>query len=110
MPFRSYAYLPVLGVARQHHRVLGLADLASIVLLDLLDVLGRLDALILGKGTLVAPPAGVGQEVRANRLDVPAGGGREMADSLEVLVSRPARRQGRQCGESRCHCGDVVDV
>ena len=40
--------------------------------------------------------AGVGQEVRADGLDVAASGSRELADSLEVLVGRPAGREGRQ--------------
>jgi hypothetical protein len=30
--------------------------------------------------------AGVGQEVRANGLDIAAGGSRELADGLEILV------------------------
>jgi hypothetical protein len=38
----------------------------------------------------------VGQEVRADGLDVAAGGSRELADGLEVLVGRPAGREGRQ--------------
>lgn len=40
--------------------------------------------------------AGVGQEVRADGLDVAASGSRELADSLEVLVGGPAGREGRQ--------------
>lgn len=40
--------------------------------------------------------AGVGQEVRADGLDVAAGSSRELADSLEVLVGGPAGREGRQ--------------
>lgn len=46
--------LPVLGVAAEHHRVLGLADLAIIVILNILDILGGLDPFVLGEGTLVA--------------------------------------------------------
>jgi hypothetical protein len=38
----------------------------------------------------------VGQEVRADGLDVTAGGSRKLADGLEVLVGRPAGREGRQ--------------
>jgi hypothetical protein len=40
--------------------------------------------------------AGVGQEVRADGLDVTAGGSRKLADGLEVLVGGPAGREGRQ--------------
>jgi hypothetical protein len=38
----------------------------------------------------------VGQEVRADGLDVAASGSRKLADGLEVLVGRPAGREGRQ--------------
>jgi hypothetical protein len=47
-------YLPVLGLAGKHGRVLGLTDVASILVLDLLDVLLGADAVILGESTLVA--------------------------------------------------------
>lgn len=40
--------------------------------------------------------AGVGQEVRADGLDVAASGSRKLADGLEVLVGGPAGREGRQ--------------
>jgi hypothetical protein len=40
--------------------------------------------------------ASVGQEVRADGLDVAASGSRKLADGLEVLVGRPAGREGRQ--------------
>jgi hypothetical protein len=36
------------------------------------------------------------QEVRADGLDVTAGGSRKLADGLKVLVGRPAGRKGRQ--------------
>lgn len=47
-------YLPVLGLAGKHLRVLGLADVTSILILDLLDILLGADAVILGESTLVA--------------------------------------------------------
>jgi hypothetical protein len=47
-------YLPVLGLASKHGRVLGLTNVASILVLDLLDVLLGADAVILGESTLVA--------------------------------------------------------
>jgi hypothetical protein len=89
-------HLPVLGVALQHERVLGLADLARVVVLDLLDVLLGLDALVLGEGALVALAAGVGEESRADGLDFELGGGREAADGLELLVGGPLAGQDGQ--------------
>ena len=56
----SGSYLPVLGLALQHHGVLGLANLAIIVLLDAGGLLLGLDAIILGESALVAGTAGVG--------------------------------------------------
>jgi hypothetical protein len=47
-------YLPVLGLTGKHGRVLGLADVTSILVLDLLDVLLGANAVILGESTLVA--------------------------------------------------------
>lgn len=51
--------LPVLCVALKHHRVLRLADLAGIVILNLLDVLLGLDTVILGESALVSLLYGV---------------------------------------------------
>ena len=48
------SYLPVLGLALQHQRVLGLVNVIGILLLDALDVCLSLDAVILGKGALMA--------------------------------------------------------
>lgn len=48
------SYLPVLGLALQHDRVLGLVNVIWVLLLDLLDVCLGLDALILGEGALVS--------------------------------------------------------
>lgn len=84
------SYLPILGIAGEHHWILRLADLSCIVILDLLDILLGLDAVILGKGTLVTGTAGVGEEVRTNRLDAALSCGRELANSLEVFFGRPA--------------------
>lgn len=53
------SYLPVLGLTLKHHGVLRLADLPCILLLDVLSTLLGLDAVILGKGALVAGAAGV---------------------------------------------------
>jgi hypothetical protein len=39
--------LPVLGLALQHQRILGLADLTGIIVLDLLDVGLGLDTVVL---------------------------------------------------------------
>jgi hypothetical protein len=47
-------YLPVLGLTGKHGRVLGLTDVASVLVLDLLDVFLGADAVILGESTLVA--------------------------------------------------------
>ena len=46
-------YLPVLGLAGKHLRVLGLTDVTGILVLDLLDVLLGADTVILGESTLV---------------------------------------------------------
>lgn len=90
--------LPVLGITLEHHGVLGLADIAVVVLLDLLGALLGLDSVILGEGALVAGTAGVCQEVRADRLDCAlrrALGG-ELANRLEVFFGSPALREGRK--------------
>lgn len=83
-------YLPVLGFTLKHHGILRLADLAIILLLDLLGTLLGLDTVILGEGTLVAGTTGVGEEVRADRLDGALRRGADLADGLEVLLGGPA--------------------
>lgn len=70
----KFTNLPVLGLALKHHGVLGLALVALIAILDLLGALLGLNAVILGKGALVAGSSGVGEEVRADRLDAALGG------------------------------------
>lgn len=90
---RERSHLPVLGLALQHHGILGLALLALVVLLDLLSALLGLDAFILGEGPLVPRSPGVGEEVRADGLDGPLRRGRDGADGLEVLLCGPARGQ-----------------
>jgi len=102
-------YLPVLGVASEQHRILRLADVAFVVLLDLLGALLGLYPIILGEGALVAGTAGVGQEVRADRLDGALCGMvlGDLADGLEVLLGSPALGEGGE-GQSRNHgffCG-----
>lgn len=87
-------YLPVLGLTLKHHGVLRLADVAVVVLLDVLGLLLGLDAVILGEGALVAGTAGMGQEVRANRLNGALGRAGSLADGLEVLLGRPALGEG----------------
>jgi hypothetical protein len=53
--FSEYlTYLPVFGITLQHHRILGLGDLIVLVLVNLLDGLLRLDAVILGESAVVA--------------------------------------------------------
>lgn len=56
----------------------------------------------------------MGQEVRANRLEVPLGGSGDGANGLEVLIGTPARRQGRESnvdglngshGQEQSHAG-----
>jgi len=47
-------HLPVFGLALQHYRILGLADLAGIIVLDLLDVGLSLDAVVLGESALMS--------------------------------------------------------
>jgi hypothetical protein len=46
--------LPVLSITGEHHGVLILGDVLILLLLDLLDVLLSLDALILGESAGVA--------------------------------------------------------
>ena len=90
--------LPVLGVAREHHGVLGLAEVALVILLDVLGTFLGLDTVILGEGALVAGATGVGEEVRADGLDGALGSlilG-NLADGLEVLLGGPALREGRE--------------
>lgn len=56
MPFQwdIKPYLPVLRIAVQHHWVFGLRDLSGIVVLDILDVLLGLDAVVLRESARVA--------------------------------------------------------
>jgi hypothetical protein len=96
----KFTNLPVLGLALKHHGVLGLALVALIAILDLLGALLGLDAVILGKGALVAGSSGVGEEVRANGLDAALCGLGQLADGLEVLLCGPSAREG---GEGECH-------
>lgn len=86
-------YLPVSGLTLKHHRILRLADLASILLLDILSPLLCLDTVILGEGTLVAGTTGVSQEVRSNGLNSTLGAGGDLTDRLEILISSPSLRE-----------------
>lgn len=86
----TLSYLPVLGLTLEHHGILRLADLACILLLDILSTLLGLDAVILGESALVTGAAGVGEEVRADGLDGALGRGGDLADGLEVLISGPS--------------------
>lgn len=47
------AYLPVLGISGEHHRVLILRDVIILLILSALHILLSLDSLILGEGTVV---------------------------------------------------------
>lgn len=87
-------YLPVLGLALEHHRVLRLALIADVAILDVLGALLSLDTVILRESALVAGTAGVGEEVRSNRLDGSLSSLSELADGLEVLVGSPAAGKG----------------
>lgn len=93
---RKRIYLPILGIALQHQWVLGLRDLAIVLVLDLLGSLLGLDAVVLRESALVALSAGVGEEVRADGLDAALGRGGKVTNSLEILVGGPARRQDRK--------------
>lgn len=84
------SYLPVLGFALEHHRILGLADVAVFVLLDVLGTLLGLYAVILRECALVTGSASVGEEVRSNGLNGPLRSSAELAHGLEVFLSRPA--------------------
>ena len=90
--------LPILCIALQHHHVLGLANIAVVVLLNLLGPLLCLYPVILGEGTLVAGAAGMGKEVRPDGLDRPLRSMvlRDLSKRLEVFFSRPSLRKGRQ--------------
>lgn len=109
-------HLPVLGLQLQHHGVLRLADVALVAILDLLGILLRLDAVVLGKGAVVARAARVGEEVRPDGLNAALRGARELADGLEVLVAAPARGQdGEGDGDLRsrrhgCVCGALQEL
>jgi len=83
-------HLPVLAVTLEHHGILRLADIALLVLLDLGGALLGLDAVILREGALVAGAAGMGEEVRANRLNHPLAGARDLANRLEILLGLPS--------------------
>jgi hypothetical protein len=55
--------------------------------------------------------AGVSQEVRANGLHVALGGTGESTDDLEILLTSPTLRQGREGNVDnlgRSHCGVVL--
>jgi hypothetical protein len=87
---KSETYFPVLGISLQHERILGLANLARIVVLNLLHILLRLHPLVLGEGSLVPLSTCVGEEVRSDRLDFELRGLREAGRSLEVFLRIPA--------------------
>jgi hypothetical protein len=103
-----HIYLPVLGITLEHQRVLRLAVVFLVVLLDLLGGLLGLDAVILGEGALVAGTAGVGQEVRANGLDGALGRRGDGGDGLEVLLSRPSLGQSQDWARHGS-CGGHLD-
>src|SRR4051794_35340911 len=94
----SPANLPVLGLALEHHGILRLADVAIVVLFDILGALLSLYPIILREGALVAGAAGVREEVRSDGLNRPL---RrvvlcDLSEELEVLVGGPTLWEGRQ--------------
>lgn len=89
-------YLPLLSISLQHHWILGLADLAVILILNLLDILSGLNALILRERALEALSASVGKEVSANGLNGTVNWAGKAGDSFEIFFCGPARRQDRQ--------------
>ena len=100
------AYLPVLGLALQHQGILGLADIAIIVLLDLLGLLLGLNTVILGESTLMPSTAGMGEEMRSHGFDGALGGGGDGPDGFEVLLGCPSLGEdGQRPGyhRGRCH-------
>jgi hypothetical protein len=92
--WKFYTYLPVLGISGKHHGVFRLADLARIVILNLLDNLFGLDAVIFREGSLVTSSAGMGEEVWADWLNATLGGLGKVTKDLEVLLGLPTRRKG----------------
>lgn len=88
--------LPVLGLEGEGHGVLRLADVAVIVILDLLGALLGLYPIILGESALVASTAGVRKEVRTDRLDGALDGALfgDLADGFEILLSGPSLGEG----------------
>lgn len=96
------SYLPVLGLALKHHRVLVLADVAVIVILNLLRALLSLYPIILREGALMPSSTGVGKEVRSHGLDGSLRGRRDLSEGLEILLGRPTLWEGRQ--RVGCHC------
>lgn len=90
------SYLPVPGLELKQHRVLRLAHVTLITILNLFGALLGLDAIILGKGALVAGSSSVSEEMRTNRLDAALNSLGELANSLEVLLSAPvAGKRGK---------------
>lgn len=88
-------YLPVFGIALQHHGVLRLADIAVLIILDLGGSLLGLDTVIFRESALMAGTASVGKEVRAHGLEAALRGSRDLSDGLEILVCNPALEKGR---------------
>lgn len=90
------SYLPVFGLKLKHHRVLRLAQIALVAILDLLGALLSLDTVILGESTLVAGSSGVGEEVRSNGLDASLNSLGKLTNGLEVLLGTPAAGESGQ--------------
>jgi hypothetical protein len=89
-------YLPILGISQEHGWIFSFTDLTTVIILHLLGVLLGLDAIIFGKGALVASSASVGEEVRSNWLDAALRGCGELANCLEILLSRPTLWKDRE--------------
>ena len=129
MAKRHQPHLPVLSLTLQQQRVLGLVNVIGVVLLDALDIGLCLDAVVFGEGALVSLlqkepslvmhtnvvnsetySAGIGQEVRANRLNIAVVCLAQLADGFEVLLTSPALGQDGQWQRNLHvrHCARLV--
>ena len=104
---RYNANLPILGITREHHRVFWLADLAGVVILNLLDIFLGLNAVVLREGALMAGTSCVGEEMRSNGLDATLCCCSELSNCLEILLARPSLRKDGEWKGDLCMGGHV---
>ena len=88
--------LPILRISSEHHWVFRFADLAGIIILDLLGTFLCLDSIVLGKCALVASPTSMSEEMRSNGLDAALSRSRDAANGFKIFLGRPALREDRQ--------------